>query len=93
MKAKARVQHFKRRQVAHMVTHERAALPCGCCIYVGRDAEGTVTTGAAPCSVEHQPITDRSSGLLRESTRHPSKRLLVAVCADILTQAAKEIGT
>lgn len=76
-----------------MITRERAVLPCGCCIFVGRDGEGTVTTGAKPCCEEHQGVTDRSSGLLREAQAHPTPgRLLVEVCADVLSAAAKEMN-
>lgn len=88
---KAVIERFAPINIGGMVTRERAKLPCGCCIFVGL-ADGEASTGARPCTPEHEPVTDHASGLLRESTKNPKHALLVDVCRDILTQAAREMG-
>lgn len=94
LSTRARIQRFRPTVVGDMRTGERAVLPCGCCIYVGRRGlEGVVGTAAQPCSAEHEVVTDRSSGLLREALNRPSsKRLLVDTCRDVLSAAARETG-
>lgn len=91
---RAEIQRFRPIVAGDLRTGERAVLPCGCCIYVGRSgAMGVVGTAAQPCSAEHEQVTDRSSGLLREALQRPtSKRLLVDTCRDVLSAAAREMG-
>lgn len=89
---KAKVERYRPKRIGHMVTKERAILPCGCCIFVGITGTREATTGAQACSVEHQMITERASQLLAESLATPSKRLLVDVCATMLTQAQREMS-
>lgn len=91
MKERAKVERFRPMRHAHMITKERAKLPCGCCIYVGITTDThEATTGAQPCSLEHVLITERASQLIVESLSSPSNRLLVDVCATLLTQAVRE---
>lgn len=79
--------------VAGIVTDTRAALPCGCCIFVGMATEThKATTGAQPCSVDHVVVTERASALLIEALSTPRHRLLVETCRIVLSKAAREVG-
>ena len=93
---RATVEKSRPRLVGDIVTRERAALPCGCCIHIGV-VEGP--SGWAPssrsqaCSDNHQPMIELADQLFREDTARPRPGIFaVNAAAAVLTSAAREMG-
>ena len=89
-KHRAIVQTYKAATVGDIRSNTRASLPCGCAIYVGIDGNMQVATRGAPCTPAHRPTIEIANALLRKSLQQPTKKLLVNVCADLLSKAAKD---
>ncbi len=90
---KAKIERFKRVRVGDIVTQERARLPCGCTIYVGRSVTQDAATRAQPCSERHMPLTDRANQLLMDEVMEKRKgKRLVVLCAQVLDRAQRQVG-
>ncbi len=96
-KHRAIVEKYKPTRVADIRTNTRARLPCGCVILVGigfdtEDGKFAPTTRSQACCEQHQLLVERADNLLREWAARPvGNRMMVAVCADALSAAAREL--
>lgn len=89
---RAVVERYRPLRVGDITTRERAKLICGCVMYVGRVASGEAATRTQACCEDHTIVVERANALLVEEQTHPTTgRPLVAVCLDVLSQAAREL--
>lgn len=92
MKGGARVQRYRPVKVGgDLNTRERAALSCGCCIFVGlRSGTGVAGTASQACSEEHQLMVELADEILAKAS--PRKRSLADACVEALNEAASVRG-
>lgn len=89
---RAIVEKYRPTRVGDIMTRERAKLPCGCAMYVGRTGTQEAATRTQACQEDHTIVVERANALLVEEQTHPTVgRPLSAVCSAVLSQAAREL--
>lgn len=89
--SRAIVERYPTVTVGDIRSRERAKLPCGCVLYVGRTGSGDAATRTQACSDRHTVLVERANALLTEEQAHPTPgRELVRVCQAVLSQAARD---
>lgn len=89
----AQRQRFKLIKIGGFLnTRERAALPCGCCIFVGVKSDGQVATATQACAEEHQVLVTTAGEILTTLTMTPRQRPMVATCIEALNEAVNALG-
>lgn len=92
MKGGARVERFRPVKMGgDLNTRERAALGCGCCIFVGlRSETRKAGTASRACSEEHQVLVELADEILAKAPAR--QRPLVDACVEALNEAASVRG-
>jgi hypothetical protein len=73
-----------------IVADKRAILPCGCFATVGlRSDTHEASVGGGPCSRRHARLMERFSLALTDSLVNPTRRPLIDVVDEILTEVSR----